>query len=210
MLQQQTKLVNEWLERYGVNFGIYKDNKFIEQLFAFDAIPRVIEKNEFDILEKGLIQRVCALNLFLNDIYSNRCILRDKVIPEEFVYSSKGFLVECCGIKPPRGIYSHISGIDLVQATDGWYILEDNLRVPSGASYPMIAREITRSISPHTFEENKICDNRNYSSLLAKMLEEVNCGGITVVLTPGRYNSAFLNIHILQKKLEQCLLSLKT
>lgn len=201
LLQQQTKLVNEYLERYGVNFGIYKDNKFIEQLFPFDSIPRIIEAKEFAFLEKGLIQRVCALNLFLKDIYSSRCILRDKVIPEEFVYSSKGFLAECCGINPPGGIYSHISGIDLVQAEDGWYILEDNLRVPSGASYPIVAREITRRISPHTFEQNKIYDNRNYTSLLSNMLEDVNCGGIKVVLTPGRYNSAFFEHSYLAEKI---------
>lgn len=190
-LIEQTKLVNEWLDRYGVKFSLYKDNKFVEQLFPFDAIPRVITKDQFTVLEKGLIQRVCALNLFLKDIYSSRCIMKDNVIPEEFVYSSKGFLAEVNGITPPKGIYSHISGIDLVEAPEGWYILEDNLRVPSGASYPMIAREITRSVSPQTFESSKISENRNYANLLTKMLEEVNCGGIIVVLTPGRYNSAF-------------------
>ncbi|AJA47912.1 hypothetical protein CPAST_c18420 [Clostridium pasteurianum DSM 525 = ATCC 6013] len=201
MLTQHTKLVNEWLERYGVKFGIYKNDKFIEQLFPFDAIPRIIEADKFALLEKGLIQRVCALNLFLKDIYSNRCILRDKIIPEEFVYSSKGFFAECCGITPPKGIYSHVAGIDLVEAKDGWYVLEDNLRIPSGASYPMIAREITRSISPETFEKNKVCENRNYASILSKMLEEVNCGGINVVMTPGRYNSAFFEHSYLAEKM---------
>lgn len=200
-LCEQTKLVNEWLDRYGVKFSLYKNNEFIEQLFPFDAIPRVIKAEQFAELEKGLIQRVCALNLFLNDIYSNRCILRDNVIPEEFVYSSKGYLAECYGITPPKGIYCHIAGIDLVEAPDGWYILEDNLRVPSGASYPMIAREITRSISPQTFEQNKVYENRNYASLLANMLEEVNCGGINVVLTPGRYNSAFFEHSYLAEKI---------
>lgn len=201
LLCEQTKLVNKWLDRYGVKFGIYKDNKFTEQLFPFDAIPRIIEADQFAVLERGLIQRVCALNLFLNDIYSKRCILKDKVIPEEFVYSSKGFMAECSGITPPKGIYSHISGIDLVEAPDGWYILEDNLRVPSGASYPMIAREITRNVSPETFENNKICENRDYSELLKNMLEEVSCGGITVVLTPGRYNSAFFEHSYLAEKI---------
>lgn len=201
LLYENARLVNEWLDRYGVKFGIYKDDKFIEQLFPFDAIPRIIKADKFATLERGLIQRVCALNLFLKDIYSSRCILRDKIIPEEFVYSSKGFLAECCGITPPKGIYSHISGIDLVEAADGWYILEDNLRIPSGASYPMIAREITRSISPETFEKNKVCENRNYASILSKMLEEVNCGGINVVLTPGRYNSAFFEHSYLAEKI---------
>lgn len=201
LLSKHAKLVNEWLERYGVKFGIYKNNKFIEQLFPFDPIPRTIKGDNFNILEKGLIQRVCALNLFLKDIYSSRCILRDKIIPEEFVYSSKGFSAECCGIIPPKGIYSHIAGIDLVEADNGWYILEDNLRIPSGASYPMIAREITRSISPETFEKNKVYENRNYAKMLLKMMEEVNCGGINVVMTPGRYNSAFFEHSYLAEKM---------
>lgn len=192
LLREQKERVNETLDRYGVKFSLYKNGKFIEQLFPFDAIPRVIDAKTFTRLEKGLKQRACALNLFLNDIYSEKCyILRDNVIPEEYVYNAPGFMAECRNIKPPIGVYNHISGIDLVEAPDDWYILEDNLRVPSGASYPMIARDITRRISPETFEQNKIVDNRNYAKLLSEMFNDVNCGGITVVLTPGRYNSAF-------------------
>lgn len=192
LLREQKERVNETLDRYGVKFSLYKNGQFIEQLFPFDAIPRVIEAKPFARLEKGLKQRVCALNLFLNDIYSGDCyILRDNVVPEEYVYNAPGFLAECRNITPPLGVYNHISGIDLVEAPDDWYILEDNLRVPSGASYPMIARDITRRISPETFEHNKIVDNRNYPKLLSDMFNDVNCGGITVVLTPGRYNSAF-------------------
>ncbi len=192
LLREQKERVNETLDRYGVKFSLYKNGKFIEQLFPFDAIPRVIDAKTFTKLEKGLKQRACALNLFLNDIYSEKCyILRDNVIPEEYVYNAPGFMAECRNIKPPIGVYNHISGIDLVEAPDDWYILEDNLRVPSGASYPMIARDITRRISPETFEQNKIVDNRNYAKLLSEMFNDVNCGGITVVLTPGRYNSAF-------------------
>lgn len=192
LLREQKERVNETLDRYGVKFSLYKNGKFIEQLFPFDAIPRVIDAKTFTKLEKGLKQRACALNLFLNDIYSENCyILRDNVIPEEYVYNAPGFMAECRNIKPPIGVYNHISGIDLVEAPDDWYILEDNLRVPSGASYPMIARDITRRISPETFEQNKIVDNRNYAKLLSEMFNDVNCGGITVVLTPGRYNSAF-------------------
>ena len=108
--------VNALLARYGVKFGIYKNNEFHEQLFPFDAIPRVITKAEFAKLEKGLIQRVDALNAFLRDIYGEKKILADGVIPEDFVFASKGYLAECEGIMPPKGIYSHISGIDLVQA----------------------------------------------------------------------------------------------
>ena len=136
-LYDHTETVNELLARYGVKFGIYKNNTFKEQLFPFDAIPRIIPKEEFDKLEKGLKQRVMALNLFLKDIYGEKRIIRDKVVPEEFIYASSGYLTQCEGICPVKGIYSHISGIDLVQGKDGeWYILEDNLRV--GAVYRMI------------------------------------------------------------------------
>ena len=142
-LYERTDVVNSLLARYGVKFGIYKNNTFHEQLFPFDAIPRVITKEEFAFLEKGLKQRVDTLNLFLKDIYNEKKILKDKIIPEEFIYASSGYLPQCEGIIPPEGVYSHISGIDLVLGRDGvWYILEDNLRVPSGASYPMIAREL--------------------------------------------------------------------
>lgn len=184
--------VNALLARYGVKFGIYKNNEFHEQLFPFDAIPRVITKAEFAKLEKGLIQRVDALNAFLRDIYGEKKILADGVIPEDFVFASKGYLAECEGIMPPKGIYSHISGIDLVQAKDGeWYILEDNLRIPSGASYPLIARELCRRASPKTFMHNAVADNRNYADLLKETMEYVNCGGIRAILTPGRYNAAY-------------------
>ena len=184
--------MNALLARYGVKFGIYKNNEFHEQLFPFDAIPRVITKEEFAKLEKGLIQRVDALNAFLRDIYGEKKILADGVIPEDFVFASKGYLAECEGIMPPKGIYSHISGIDLVQAKDGeWYILEDNLRIPSGASYPLIARELCRRASPKTFMHNAVADNRNYADLLKETMEYVNCGGIRAILTPGRYNAAY-------------------
>lgn len=140
-LIRHTKTINRLLARYGVKFGIYKNGEFNEQLFPFDPIPRIIENSEFQFLEKGLKQRVNALNSFLSDIYGEKRIVRDGVIPEEFIYSAKGFLPPCDGVTPPKGIFSHISGIDLVQSKDdNWYILEDNLRVPSGASYPMIAR----------------------------------------------------------------------
>lgn len=191
-LLEHADTVNELLARYGVKFGIYKNNTFKEQLFPFDAIPRVIEADEFDYLEKGLKQRVVALNLFLKDIYSKKQIVKDGVIPEDFIFASSGYMAECEGVSPVKDIYSHISGIDLVKGKDGeWYILEDNLRVPSGASYPMIARGLCRRSSPDTFVNLKIEDNRNYAQLLRRTLDNVNVGGHTVILTPGRYNAAY-------------------
>lgn len=200
-LLKHTDNVNQLLARYGVKFSIYKNNQFKEQLFPFDAIPRIIEADEFAYLERGLKQRARALNEFLNDIYGSKAIVRDKVIPEDFIFMSKGYMAECDGVVPPKGIYNHISGIDLVKGKDGkWYILEDNLRVPSGASYPLIAREICRICCPETFRDIRIDDNRNYARLLKKTLDYVSCGGLSVVLTPGRFNSAYFEHSYLAEK----------
>jgi uncharacterized circularly permuted ATP-grasp superfamily protein len=184
--------INKLMTRYGVKFGIYKNGEFIEQLFPYDAIPRIIPRDEFAFLDKGLAQRVKALNCFLADIYSKARIVADKVIPEEFIYTSKGYLPQCSNAMPPKNVYSHISGIDLVQAKSGsWYILEDNLRVPSGASYPLIARELCRIANPDAFSQSNVVDNRNYSDMLRETMDFVNCGGVNAVLTPGRYNAAY-------------------
>ena len=200
-LLKNTDTVNELLARYGVKFGIYKNNTFKEQLFPFDAIPRIIEKEEFDYLERGLKQRVVALNLFLKDIYSKKQIVKDGILPEDFIFASSGYMAECEGVTPVKDIYSHISGIDLVKGKDGnWYILEDNLRVPSGASYPMIARELCRRSSPETFHDTRLEDNRNYAKLLRKTMDYVNVGGHSVILTPGRYNAAYFEHSYLAEK----------
>ncbi len=207
-LIERTDEINKMLARYGVKFGIYKNNIFKEQLFPFDPLPRIISHEEYIPLEKGLIQRVDALNLFLKDVYTDKKIIKDGVIPEDFVFSSSGYLPECEGMVPPKGVFSHISGIDLVQAKDGsWYILEDNLRIPSGASYPLIARELCRRASPQTYQNNHIIDNRNYHKLLRDTLEHVNCGGIPVIMTPGRYNAAYFEHSYLAER-SGCVLAM--
>ena len=194
--------VNRWMERFGVRFGVYKHGIFNEQLFPFDSVPRIIDKENWQYLEKGLEQRVRALNLFLWDIYHEKNIIRDGIIPQEFVYSSKGYMPECEGISPKNGVYAHIAGIDLVEGKDGkWYVLEDNLRIPSGASYPMIARTITRKVAPSLFAENGIADNRDYADLLRDMMGQMaDNSGIAVIYTPGRYNSAFFEHSYLAEK----------
>ena len=200
-LLQHTDKINNLLARYGVKFGIYKNNVFREQLFPFDSIPRIIEHDEFEMLERGLKQRVLALNLFLKDIYSDKSIVRSGVVPEDFIFASSGYMAECEGVLPIKGIYSHISGIDLVKGKDNeWYILEDNLRVPSGASYPMIARDLCRMSSPETFQNIKLLDNRNYADLLRNTMDYVNTGGHTVILTPGRYNAAYFEHSFLAER----------
>lgn len=191
LIAHQTS-INQQLARYGVKFGLYKNGVFKERLFPFDPLPRVITAAEFQVLDKGLTQRVTALNLFLKDLYSEKKIIRDGVVPEDFAFAGSGYLPACEGITPPKGIYSHISGIDLVQGKDGdWFILEDNLRIPSGASYPLIARSLCRRCSPATFRRYDIVDNRNYGQLLRGVMDNVNTGGINVIFTPGRYNAAY-------------------
>ncbi|WP_409968218.1 circularly permuted type 2 ATP-grasp protein [Bengtsoniella intestinalis] len=191
-LIENVESINKQLARYGVKFGIYKNNTFNERLFPFDPIPRIISAEEWAVLEKGLIQRVDALNAFLLDIYGEKNIIHDGIVPEDFVYLSPGYLPQCEGITPPNGVYSHISGIDLVKGKNGtWYILEDNLRVPSGASYPLIARDLCRRCSAETFRQNRVLDNRNYGAMLKETMDGVNTGGINVIFTPGRYNAAY-------------------
>ncbi|MGI6230194.1 MAG: circularly permuted type 2 ATP-grasp protein [Tractidigestivibacter sp.] len=191
-LVTHTSKINQQLARYGVKFGLYKNGEFKERLFPFDPIPRIISASAWDALSRGLVQRVDALNAYLRDLYGEKNAIHDGVIPEEFAFSSSGYLPECEGITPPKGIYSHISGIDLVEAEGGeWYILEDNLRIPSGASYPLIARSLCRRCDAKTFRTMPLVDNRDYGKRLRAVMDNVNTGGINVVLTPGRYNSAY-------------------
>ena len=191
-LLNRKESINELLARYGVKFGIYKNNVFHEQLFPFDPIPRIIEKKEWDYLEKGLIQRVTALNCFIQDIYHDKKIIRDGIVPEEFVYAGSGYMAQCEDVTPPKSVSTHIAGIDLVLGKDNvWYILEDNLRVPSGASYLLMARSLERKASPNTFHDVPIADNRDYPRMLRQVMDYVSTDGIPVILTPGRYNAAY-------------------
>ncbi|MCR4745804.1 MAG: circularly permuted type 2 ATP-grasp protein [Lachnospiraceae bacterium] len=200
-LLSHKKQVNDQMSRYGVKFGIYKNGEFLERLFPFDPIPRRISAAEYAELENGLIQRVNALNEFLADIYGDKKILKDNIIPEEFIYRSPGYLSACENFTPPKRIYSHISGIDLVIGKDGkWYILEDNLRIPSGASYPLIARSLCRKCSPETFRKNEVVDNRNYGKILKETMDNVNMGGINLIYTPGRFNAAYFEHSFLAEK----------
>lgn len=193
--------INRELARNGVRFGIYHDGEYHDRLFPYDPIPRIIGSDEYDELERGLKQRVNALNAYLRDIYSDKRIVADGVIPEEYVYTSAGYLPQVNGVTPPGGVFAHIAGEDLVQGEDGrWWVLEDNLRIPSGASYPLFVRDIERQADPRLFRELHVRDNRDYARLLRKTMDFVSCEGIAVVLTPGRYNSAFFEHAYLAEK----------
>ena len=200
--RQKIKEFQTYMDKFAVNFNLYKDGNFIERSLPFDVIPRIIESKEFDDIDKGLSQRIKALNLFLEDLYTDKKIVKDKVIPEEFIYQAKGYLKELEGHSPSKKIRTHINGIDLVKDTvsDKWVILEDNLRVPSGASYPLSIRDTYRKIYPEFFEKLKIKPIKEYPSMLKESMDYVNCGGINVVLTPGRFNSAYYEHAYLAKK----------
>lgn len=204
--KQNRLLIDEfqkYMDKFAVNFNLYKDGNFIERSLPFDVIPRIIDSKEFDKIDKGLSQRIKALNLFLEDLYTQKKIIKDKVIPEEFIFQAKGYLKELNGFSPNKKIRTHINGIDLVKdtITNDWVILEDNLRVPSGASYPLSIRDTYRKIYSDFFEELKIKPIKWYPQILENAMDYVSCGGINVVLTPGRFNSAYYEHAYLAKKI---------
>jgi uncharacterized circularly permuted ATP-grasp superfamily protein len=159
-----------------------------------DIIPRIVSAQEWEKMEKGLIQRITALNLFLADIYSDQKIIKDGIIPKEVIYSSKNFLEPCMGIKPPKNIWIHITGTDLIRGNDGEYmVLEDNLRCPSGVSYMMENRELLKQTFPEVVAKTQIRPIADYPHKLLQMLRFISDRPepTVVVLTPGIYNSAY-------------------
>ncbi|MEY3089959.1 MAG: hypothetical protein RL113_275 [Pseudomonadota bacterium] len=189
----RTKELQQFMNKFAINFNLYKDGQFLERPFPFDVIPRIIPHKEFEQLEKGLKQRVTALNLFLNDIYGDQKIVKDGMIPADFIFSSKAYNPSFYGVKSPKDIRTHICGIDLVQnsVNNKWTILEDNLRVPSGVSYPLSIRQAFRQVYPEIFEAMNVRKIRYYPEKIIEMMNYVSTGGINVLLTPGKYNSAF-------------------
>jgi len=191
-----------FMDKFAINYNLYKDGNFIEQSLPFDVVPRIISKKEFSKIEKGLEQRVKALNLFLEDLYTDAKIVKEGIVPQEFVEQASGYLKEFVGFSPSKKIRAHINGIDLVKdsSDDEWVILEDNLRVPSGSSYPLSIRDTYRKIYPDFFEKLKIDPIKDYPSIIANSMDYVNTGGINVVLTPGRFNSAYYEHSYLAEK----------
>ncbi|QZZ21634.1 circularly permuted type 2 ATP-grasp protein [Leptothermofonsia sichuanensis E412] len=192
--------------KMGITFNVYSDGQGTERIFPFDIIPRIVSAYEWEFLEKGLKQRIHALNLFIADIYGEQKILRDRVIPSELIYSATGFLEPCLGLHPPGGIWCHITGTDLVRDRDGqWYVLEDNLRCPSGVSYVLENRRVMKSTFPLVFNTMKIQPVEDYSSHLLETLlnlAPVHLSDPTVVvLTPGIYNSAYFEHSFLAQQM---------
>ena len=178
----------------GMTFNVYSDNQGVERILHLDIIPRIISASDWAGLEKGLTQRIHALNLFVNDLYNDQKILKDKIIPKDLIFSGSTFLKQCMGLKPPENVWSHISGVDIIRGGDGaFYVLEDNLRCPSGVSYMLENREILKRIFPELFEKLHVRPVYDYSHNLRDMLESLtNVSPATItVLTPGIYNSAY-------------------
>jgi uncharacterized circularly permuted ATP-grasp superfamily protein len=195
-LQQHQETAQISLFKMGVTFNVYSDEQGVEKIFPFDIIPRIVAAEDWEYLEKGLKQRIRALNLFLADIYDQQLILKDGKIPAEAIYSAKGFLKPCLGMKPPAGVWCHVTGTDLVRDRDGqWYVLEDNLRVPSGISYVLENRRVMKSTFPQIFQTMAIQPVDDYPSHLLETLLNLAPPQLpdptVVVLTPGIYNSAY-------------------
>jgi uncharacterized circularly permuted ATP-grasp superfamily protein len=182
--------------RVGITFAVYGDDAGTERLIPFDIIPRIIPAAEWSHLQKGLVQRVTALNMFIHDIYHGQNIIKAGIIPAEQIYKNAQYRPEMQGISVASDIYAHIAGVDIVRAGEGeFYVLEDNLRVPSGVSYMLEDRKMMMRLFPELFARNKIAPVDHYPDMLLDNLRSVAPVGVEnptiVVMTPGMYNSAY-------------------
>jgi len=190
----------------GVTFTVYGGEAGTDQIFPFDIIPRIVSPMDWEYIEGGLKQRIYALNLFVDDIYNEQRILKDKIIPVELVTSAKSFRSECMDLHPPKGIWCHITGTDIVRHSDGQlYVLEDNLRCPSGVSYVVENRQVLKRTFPWLFETLHVQPVEDYPNRLLEMLvylapEAVESPSV-VVLTPGIYNSAYFEHSFLAQQM---------
>lgn len=195
-LRQKQKAAEQALHQQGITFSVYGSKKGTEKIFPFDIIPRIVPSAEWGPLEQGLKQRIRAMNMFINDIYNDQKILKDNVVPAELVLSSECYLKQCVGLSPPKGIWIHITGTDLVRDKDGeFYVLEDNLRCPSGISYVLQNRSIQKRTMPDAFQTMRTRPVADYSDHLYETLCHASPNPErapnVIVLTPGIYNSAY-------------------
>jgi uncharacterized circularly permuted ATP-grasp superfamily protein len=188
----------------GITFNVYGDAAGTEKIFPFDIIPRVIPGSDWKSIERGLTQRVRALNLFIGDVYNDRRIIKAGIVPESLIASAASYLPACAGLKAPKGIYCHIVGTDLVRDRDGqFYVLEDNLRCPSGVSYVLENRQVMKRTFPQVFGELRVRPVDMYPSKLLETLEHVSptMSPTVVVLTPGVHNSAYFEHSFLAQQM---------
>lgn len=205
-LAKKQKAAEKAFFNLGVTFNVYGENDAEEKIFPFDIIPRIIDSKEWEYIEKGLKQRITALNLFIDDIYGDKKILKDKIVPEEIILSCDAYNKIYEELAPPHKIWCHITGTDLVRDKDGQiYVLEDNLRCPSGISYVYENRQMTKKTFPQIFETLKVRPVEDYPVRLFEMLKfiaEGKTNSPTVcVLTPGIYNSAYFEHSFLARQM---------
>ncbi len=193
--------------RIGITFAVYGDKEATERLIPFDIVPRILARSEWERLEKGLIQRVRALNMFLADVYGARDILRAGIVPTDLVYRNPGYRPEMAGRRVPHDVYVHIAGVDVIRIdADDFYVLEDNARTPSGVSYMLENREVMMRLFPELFAMHRVAPVENYPDMLLATLRSVAPPGapgdpVAVLLTPGQFNSAYYEHSFLADKL---------
>jgi len=195
-LLRRQRAAERALLHMGITFNVYGHEHGTEKILPFDLVPRVVPAREWATLERGLAQRTRALNLFIDDMYHSRRIVSDRIIPAEIVDSATSYLLGCRGLDPPRGVWCHVNGTDLVRDGDErYYVLEDNLRCPSGVSYVLQNRAVMKRTFPRVFEASRVLPVDRYPSELLRVLQNVRPRGVAtptvVVLTPGPYNSAY-------------------
>jgi uncharacterized circularly permuted ATP-grasp superfamily protein len=195
-LDQRKQMAEATIAEMGVSFTVYTDEGNIDRAWPFDILPRIISGEDWAVAEAGLKQRLKALNMFINDLYNDQKVIKDGIIPEYIIKESRNFRPECVGITPKFGVWANICGTDLVRADDGqFYVLEDNLRVPSGVSYMLENRSITKRVFPELFENDNIRPVGDYPSQLFDRLASLSPREVEipeiVVLTPGIFNSAY-------------------
>ncbi|ETR73377.1 MAG: hypothetical protein OMM_00999 [Candidatus Magnetoglobus multicellularis str. Araruama] len=203
---QRQKAAEAMLFQMGITFAVYGSDEGNEKIFPFDVIPRIVDGGEWQTIESGLKQRIHALNIFINDIYHDKKIIKDGVIPEDLIYSSKTYRKECEGLNPPKGIWCHVTGTDLVRDSDGqFYVLEDNLRCPSGVSYVLENRQVLKKTFPQVFYNSNVRPVDEYPNHLLGMLENLAPHFVEsptiCVLTPGIYNSAYFEHSFLAQQM---------
>ena len=194
------------LRELGITFTVYGERKGTERIFPFDIIPRIVEAADWAIIESGLRQRIEALNLFIDDIYHDQKIIADGIIPRELLLSGKSYRPECAGLNPPSGIWCHITGTDLVRNGDGqFYVLEDNMRCPSGVSYVLENRQVLKRTFPIAFNTLRVRAVEDYPNRLLETLLSLAPNHMSkptvAVLTPGIYNSAYFEHSFLAKQM---------
>ncbi|HEV8020364.1 MAG TPA: circularly permuted type 2 ATP-grasp protein [Candidatus Lustribacter sp.] len=204
--RHRVDLVNSVLLQRGVTFTVYSDSRGTERILPFDLIPRIVPGNEWSTIKRGIAQRVMALNAFLGDVYGPQRILREGRIPSEMVFSSKFYNREMIGFRVPRDVYIHVTGVDLIRGHDGtYYVLEDNLRTPSGISYVLENRDVLKRSFPRLFENYAPLQVDDYPRRLLDALRHSAPAGISdpvvVLLTPGIYNSAYFEHTVLARRM---------